>query len=55
MKILNRRAVSPVVATILMFVLTMAAIGISLVYMLPSISNFKDKVIIIAITSILLL
>ncbi|MCG3215656.1 MAG: hypothetical protein KAS63_03000 [Candidatus Heimdallarchaeota archaeon] len=40
---MNRRAVSPVVAAILMTVLTMAAIGISLVYMLPNISKFKDK------------
>ena len=40
---MNRRAVSPVVAIILMFILITAAIGISLVYMLPSISSFKDK------------
>ena len=39
----NRRGISPVVAIILMFVLTVAAIGISLVYMMPSISGFKDK------------
>ncbi|MBY9001604.1 MAG: hypothetical protein KGD64_11845 [Candidatus Heimdallarchaeota archaeon] len=39
----NRRAISPIVAIILMFVLTMAAIGISLVYMYPSINGFKDK------------
>ena len=40
---MNRRAVSPVVAIILMFILIIAAIGISLIYMLPSISSFKDK------------
>ncbi|MHA1953346.1 MAG: hypothetical protein ACW96U_05325 [Candidatus Heimdallarchaeaceae archaeon] len=40
---MNRRAVSPVVAIVLMFALTTAAIGISLAYMLPSISQFKDK------------
>ncbi len=40
---MNRRAISPVVAVMLMTVLTMAAIGISLVYMMPSISKFKDK------------
>ena len=40
---MNRRAVSPVVAVVLMFALTTAAIGISLAYMLPSISQFKDK------------
>jgi len=39
----NRRAVSPIIAVILMFVLIIAAIGISLAYMLPSISSFKDK------------
>ncbi len=39
----NKRAISPVVAIMLMFVLTMAAIGISLVYMVPSINGFKDK------------
>ena len=40
---MNRRAITPVVAVMLMTVLTMAAIGISLVYMMPSISKFKDK------------
>ena len=40
---MNRRAISPVVALLLMTVLTMAAIGISLVYMMPNISKFKDK------------
>ncbi|NPD87852.1 MAG: hypothetical protein HGN29_03965 [Asgard group archaeon] len=40
---MNRRAVSPVVAIVLMFALTTAAIGISLAYMFPSISQFKDK------------
>ena len=40
---MNRRAVSPVVAIILMFILITAAIGISLAYMMPSISSFKDK------------
>ena len=39
----KKRAVSPVVAIVLMFVLTTAAIGISLVYMMPSINGFKDK------------
>ncbi|MHA1591685.1 MAG: hypothetical protein ACTSUP_04370 [Candidatus Heimdallarchaeaceae archaeon] len=40
---MKKRAVSPIVAIILMFVLTTAAIGISLVYMMPSINGFKDK------------
>lgn len=40
---LNRRGMSPIVATILMFVLILAAIGISLAYMFPSIDSFKDK------------
>ena len=39
----KKRAVSPIVAIILMFALTTAAIGISLVYMMPSINGFKDK------------
>ena len=40
---MNRRAVSPVVAVVLMFALITAAIGISLVYMLPNITKFKDN------------
>ncbi len=40
---MNRRALSPVVAVVLMFALITAAIGISLVYMMPSITKFKDK------------
>ena len=40
---MNRRALSPIVAVVLMFALITAAIGISLVYMLPNITKFKDK------------
>ncbi|MCE7741783.1 MAG: hypothetical protein GOP50_04940 [Candidatus Heimdallarchaeota archaeon] len=40
---MNRRALSPVVAVVLMFALITAAIGISLVYMMPSITKFKDN------------
>ncbi|MCE7739574.1 MAG: hypothetical protein KAU62_04245 [Candidatus Heimdallarchaeota archaeon] len=40
---MNRRALSPIVSVVLMFALITAAIGISLVYMMPSISQFKDK------------
>lgn len=40
---LNRRAVSPIVAVVLMFALITAAIGISLAYMFPNIAKFKDK------------
>ncbi len=39
----NRRAVSPVVAVILMFVLILAAIGVSLGYMIPRIAQFKQN------------
>jgi hypothetical protein len=43
MKIMkNKRAISPVVAIMMMFALTAAAIGISLVYMMPSINGFRD-------------
>lgn len=43
MKIMkNRRAISPIVAIMMMFALTAAAIGISLVYMMPSINGFRD-------------
>jgi flagellin-like protein len=40
---MNRRAISPIVSVVLMFALIIAAIGISLVYMMPSITQFKDK------------
>ena len=40
---MNRRAISPIVAVVLMFALITAAIGISLVYMLPNLGKFKDK------------
>ncbi len=40
---MNRRALSPIISVVLMFALITAAIGISLVYMMPSISQFKDK------------
>ncbi len=40
---MNRRALSPIIAVVLMFALITAAIGISLVYMLPNITKFKDK------------
>ena len=40
---MNRRALSPIISVVLMFVLITAAIGISLVYMMPSITQFKDK------------
>ena len=40
---MNRRAISPIVSVVLMFALITAAIGISLVYMMPSITQFKDK------------
>lgn len=40
---MNRRAISPIVAVVLMFALITAAIGISLVYMFPNIAKFKDK------------
>ena len=40
---MNRRGLSPIVAVVLMFALITAAIGISLVYMMPNITKFKDK------------
>ncbi len=39
----KKRAVTPIVATLLMFTLTFAAIGISLIYMVPTIELFKDN------------
>ncbi|UJG43348.1 MAG: hypothetical protein K9W46_13360 [Candidatus Heimdallarchaeum endolithica] len=43
MKLSKKKGVSPIVATILMFTLILAAIGVSLVYMFPSIIQFKDN------------
>lgn len=40
---MNRRALSPIVAVVLMFALITAAIGISLVYMMPNLTKFKDN------------
>ncbi len=39
----NRRALSPVIAVILMFILILAAIAISLTFMGPTLSIFKDN------------